>query len=316
LRDAVEAGGMDFGAFREDTRNQIKLARLRQAEVVNRISVTEQEIDNFLEGQAGALAQRSDVYLRHILIATPEGASPDVVERAEAKATDLVAQLRGGADFAESALIHSDGRQALEGGDLGWLAMSEVPSLAQEAAVSLGRGEVSDPIRSASGYHIFMVEDYKGGDRQLITQTHARHILIKTNEVVSDADARTRLEQLRFRLVGGEDFAALARSHSDDTGSAIKGGDLGWVNPGDTVARFEEQMNELAAGEISAPFQSPFGWHLLQVLERREFDNTETMLRSKAQEALRERKADEATELWLRRLRDEAYVENRLSQVE
>ena len=194
------------------------------------------------------------------------------------------------------------------------MKLSQVPTLAIEAARVLERGEISDPIRSASGFHIFRMAEYKGGDRQVINQTHARHILIKTNELVSDQDARTRLEQLRIRLAGGEDFASIARSHSDDTASAIKGGDLGWISPGDTVPVFEEQMDALQPGEISEPFRSPFGWHLVQVLERRVYDNTEEMLKAKARESIRGRKADEATELWLRRLRDEAYVEIRLDQ--
>jgi peptidyl-prolyl cis-trans isomerase SurA len=314
LRDTLEAEGMSFAAFREDTRDQILLARLRAQEVVNRVTITDREVERFLERNLGRMSEREQVHLQHILTAVPEGAAPERIQAAKAKAQRLTKALRNGADFAETALTHSDGRQALEGGDLGWLKLTEVPSIAVDAARSLNRGEISDPIRSASGFHIFRVADTKGGERQFVNQTHARHILIKTNELVSDQDARTRLEQLRIRLQGGEDFAALARSHSDDTGSAIKGGDLGWVNPGDTVPDFEQQMDDLAPGAISEPFRSPFGWHLVQVLERRRHDNTDEMLRAKARETLRERKADEETELWLRRLRDEAYVELMLEE--
>jgi peptidyl-prolyl cis-trans isomerase SurA len=314
LRDTLESEGVSFAKFREDTRTQILLARLNAQEVINRITVTDQEVDGFLARNLGRLSERSEVHLQHILIATPEGASPEVIQRARDKAQDLVEQLRGGADFAETALIHSAGRQALEGGDLGWMKLSQVPTLAADAARTLEQGEISDPVRSASGFHIFRMAEYKGGDRQVITQTHARHILIKTNELVSDQDARTRLEQLRIRLIGGEDFASIARSHSDDTASAIKGGDLAWLSPGDTVPIFEEELDALAPGEISEPFRSPFGWHLVQVLERRVYDNTEDMLKAKARDSIRERKADEATELWLRRLRDEAYVEIKLGE--
>ena len=314
LRDTLDAEGMSFAGFREDTRNQIILTQLRTQEVINRITVTEREVENYLKRAESPLIGRDAVRLQHILVATPEGASPDTLQAAKEKAERLVERLRTGADFAETALTHSDGRHALEGGDLGWMKLPEVPSLAVEAARELERGEVTDPIRSPSGYHIFGMMEYKGGDRQLITQTRARHILIKTNEVISDRDAVTRLEELRFRLLEGEDFATLARTHSDDTGSAINGGDLGWINPGDTVPEFESVMNSLTIDDISDPFRSSFGWHLVQVLERREVDNTEKLLREKAREQVREHKAEEAMELWLRRLRDESYVELRLDQ--
>jgi peptidyl-prolyl cis-trans isomerase SurA len=316
LRDTLEAEGISFAAFREDTREKIILARLRAQEVVNRITVTDREVQHFLESNLAQSSGRSEVHLQHILVALPEGASPEQSRSAKEKAEQLVDKLRAGADFAELALIHSDGRQALEGGDLGWMKLTEVPSLAAEAARSLEAGGVSDPIRSSSGFHVIRVAEIKGGERQLITQTHARHILIKTNELVSDQEARARLAQLRHRLIGGDAFADLARSHSEDTGSAIKGGDLGWVNPGDTVPSFEQEMDSLQPNDISQPFQTPFGWHILQVLERRRHDNTEQMLKTKAQEKIRNRKADEATDLWLRRLRDEAYVEIRLEQAE
>jgi peptidyl-prolyl cis-trans isomerase SurA len=180
----------------------------------------------------------------------------------------------------------------------------------------MAKGEVSDPLRSPSGFHIVKLTDVKGSGPEIITQTNARHILIRTNELVSDDDARIRLSQLRMRIVGGDDFATLARSHSDDTGTALRGGDLGWVNPGDTVPEFEQAMNALEAGQISQPFQSPFGWHIVQVVERKRQDTTEELMRLKAREAIKERKADEAVDLWLRRLRDEAYVEMRLDEDE
>lgn len=316
LRETLESEGMSFNAFREDTRTQIILARLRAQEVVNRISVTDQEVSNFLKNNQTQLSQRSEVHLQHILIATPEGATPEVIQRAKEKATRVYEKIRTGEDFAEVALVNSDGRQALEGGDLGWMKLSQVPSVAGDLARTLETGETGEPLRSASGYHIFRMAEYKGGEQRTITQTHARHILIKTNEVVSDDDAQTRLEQLRIRLEGGEEFAGIARSHSDDTASAIKGGDLGWLNPGDTVPDFESAMDLLGENEFSEPFESPFGWHLVQVLERRQHDNTEERLKTKARENIRERKSDEATELWLRRLRDEAYVELRLEEEE
>jgi len=314
LRETLEQEGMDFKTFREDTRRQILLARLRNQAVINKINVTDSEIENLLKRQNNGGNGRSAVHLRHILIAVPEGASPEEVETKRQKAEKLVTELRDGADFAQLALMHSDSRQALNGGDLGWLKMSQVPTLFVGGVQEMEPGTVSDPIRSASGFHIIKVEAFKGAPKAIITQTHARHILIKTNELVSDEDARTRLQQLRDRILAGEDFSQLARSHSDDTGSAIRGGDLGWVNPGDLVPAFERQMKALRPGEISEPFRTRFGWHTVQVLERRERDNTAEALKSKAKEAIRQRKAEEATQLWLRRLRDEAYVEIRLEE--
>jgi peptidyl-prolyl cis-trans isomerase SurA len=316
LRETLETGGMRFEDFREDTRRQMIDSQLQRQEVLNTITVTEPEIDRFLEKESGRLVERTEVRLQHILIAFPEGASADQEQKAQAKATGLVRQLRAGADFAKLAVANSDGQQALEGGDLGWFKVAEAPTLVGESARTLGKGEVSDPLRSPGGFHIVMVSDIKGTEGEVVTQTHARHILVRTNEVLSDDDAKTRLAQLRLRIVGGDDFATLARSNSDDTGSALKGGDLGWVSPGDTVPDFEEAMKTLSPKEISEPFKTSFGWHIVQVLERRQADTTAEVLRQKAKNAIRQRKAKEATELWLRRLRDEAYGEIRLDTEE
>jgi len=314
LQTTLATTGIRFEDFREDTRMQILTSRLQSQEVMQNITVTEPEIDRFLERESSSLLERTEVRLSHILIAVPEGAPQDQVDKAQREAQDLVKRLRGGADFAQIAIRYSDGRQALEGGDLGWFSMGEVPSLVQDLAHTMAKGEISEPLRSPSGFHIIKLADIKGTGPEIITQTHARHILIRTNEIVSDDDARNRLSQLRLRIVGGDDFATLARSNSDDTGSALKGGDLGWVNPGDTVPEFEQAMNPLAPGEISQPFKSPFGWHILQVVERRRQDTTEELMRLKAREAIRERKADEAIDLWLRQLRDQAYVEVRIEE--
>ena len=314
LRATLESGGVRFEDFREDTRAQMIDAQLQRQEVLNTITVTEPEIDRFLEKESGRLVERSEVRLQHILIAYPENATAEQIQKAQAKAAGLVRELRVGADFAKLAIANSDGQQALEGGDLGWFKIAEVPSLAAEPARTLAKGEVSDPLRSQGGFHIIKVSDIKGSDTEAVTQTHARHILVRTSEVISDDDAKTRLAQLRMRILGGDDFATLARSHSDDTGSALKGGDLGWINPGDTVPDFEQAMTALAPNEISQPFKTSFGWHIVQVLERRQADTSAEVLRQKAKEAIRQRKAREATELWLRRLRDEAYVEIRLDK--
>jgi peptidyl-prolyl cis-trans isomerase SurA len=315
LRDALEKDGLSFEEFRENLRRQILISRLRNREVVSRIQVTKAEIDSYLARGGDQPGGRTDFHLLHILIATPDGASPQQIESASRRAEQVLADLRAGADFRTLAQSVSDGRQAAQGGDLGWLKANQVPSLFAEAVVTLPRGGLAGPLRSASGFHIVQLEDYKGTDRAIVAQTKARHILLRTDELTSDEDAQTRLTQLRQRILDGDDFATLARSHSDDKASAIKGGELGWLSPGDTVPRFEEEMNALPPGEISRPFKTDFGWHIVQVEERRQHDATDEVLRNKAREAIRERKAEEAMELYLRRLRDEAYVELRLEDI-
>jgi peptidyl-prolyl cis-trans isomerase SurA len=295
---------------------QILTSRLQSQEIAKNIQVTDQEVARFLEREAASLIERTGVRFSHILIAVDEDTPSEVVDKAQQKARDLVRQLRAGADFAALAARDSDGRQALEGGDLGWFSMGEVPSLLQDLSRTMAKGEVSEPLRSPSGFHVVKLTDIKGSEPEVVTQTNARHILVRTNELVSDADAQTRLAQLRLRIIGGDDFATLARSHSEDTGTALRGGDLGWVSPGDTVPEFEKAMDALAPKDVSQPFKSTFGWHIVQVLERRRQDTTEEAMRNKARAAIRQRKADEATDLWLRRLRDEAYVEMRVEEPE
>ncbi|MGB5834269.1 MAG: peptidylprolyl isomerase [Thiohalocapsa sp.] len=312
LRETLEASGVSFDDFREDTRTQILTARLQQQEVLQRISISDAEVDRFLTQEGDSLIERREVQLQHILVALPDSPSSAQVEAARKKTQSLLRRIRGGTSFADVAASSSDGRRALEGGDLGWFPMAEVPSLALEPAQTLAKGEVSEPIQSPSGFHLIRVSDIKGDAPEPLSQTNARHILIRTNEVVSDDDAKRRLSQLRMRIVGGDDFATLARAHSDDTGSALKGGDLGWVNPGDTVPEFEEEMDALSPKAISQPFQSAFGWHIVQVVERRKQDTTDELMRMKAEDAIRERKGEEATEIWLRQLRDEAYVDLRI----
>ncbi|WP_295622860.1 peptidylprolyl isomerase [uncultured Lamprocystis sp.] len=312
LQATLESSGMRFEAFREDTRMQILTGRLQNQEVVGTIQVSDQEVERFLQRDKGQLMPREQVRLQHILIALPDNPSPAQIAQAEAKAKQLIARLRGGADFAAVAAASSEGRTALQGGDLGWFEMAAVPSLVADKAQTMAQGEITDPIRSPSGFNIIRLAEIKGGVPGNVTQTKARHILIRPNELVADEDARIRLAQLRMRIVGGDDFATLARAHSDDTGSALKGGDLGWVNPGQTVPEFEAAMNKLAPNEVSEPVHSSFGWHIIQVQERRSQDTADELLRLKAKEAIQRRKVDEATDAWLKRLRDEAYVELRL----
>ncbi|VAX07425.1 Periplasmic chaperone and peptidyl-prolyl cis-trans isomerase of outer membrane proteins SurA [hydrothermal vent metagenome] len=314
FRVAVESEGISFHAFREDIREQITLTRLRDQRVIRRIEVSERELDAYLDKAAGQFTQRSDYHISHILITTPDGASAEQINSAKKKAEQLVVRLRTeGASFKEIAIAESEGRNALEGGDLGWRNAAQLPSMFIDILAGMESGGISNPIRNSSGFHIIRLNGYKGGERQIITQTLSRHILIRTNEITSDKDAENRLQQLRQRIEGGDDFGALARSHSDDKGSAIKGGDLGWVSPGDLVPKFEATMDALEKNEISHPFKSQFGWHIVQVLDRKEYDNTENVQRTQARNAIRERKANEEGELYLRRLRDEAYIEIRLS---
>ena len=313
FRATLEKDGFDFAAFREDIRREMIVSQLRKRQVTQRINITDQEIDNFLSTNKAKSSASNEYRLSHILIATPEGASSEQIEKARSKAAAIVNRLRAGDDFKQLAASSSAGQQAFEGGDLGWRKQAQLPTLFIEVVSKLNKGDISDPIRSPSGFHIVRLTDLRSEEqRHIITQTLSRHILINTNEVTSDNDAKTRLQQLMVRLEGGEDFATLARAHSDDRGSAANGGDLGWTSPGALVPQFEAAMNKLQAGQISQPFRTPFGWHIVQVIDRREHDDTDQFLRGKAREFLTQRKTEEETQAWLRRLRDEAYVEYRL----
>jgi peptidyl-prolyl cis-trans isomerase SurA len=251
--------------------------------------------------------------LRQILIGVREGASPDALVKAQARGEQVLSSIASGADFAALAIQYSDGREALEGGDLGWRRPDEIPSAFAEVVRTLSPGESSDLIRSPAGFHILKVEDIRGGGVRTVTQTHARHILVRPNEVVSSAEARLRLERLVERIQGGADFEELARANSEDPGSARRGGDLGWASPGQFDPVFEQEMNKLAPGQVSAPFQSSFGWHIVQVMDRREVDDSDGYERNQAREVLLRRKAEDEWELYLRRLRDEAYVDYRIN---
>ncbi|GAB4302350.1 MAG: peptidylprolyl isomerase [Thiohalomonadaceae bacterium] len=309
FRTTLERDGGDFAEFREEVRHELIMSNLRAREVESRIEVTPQEVDDFLARQAAGGDMDTEYHLGHILIAVPEGASPEQVQTARAKAQEVLEQLRAGADFRQMAITHSAGQQALQGGDLGWRKGGQLPTLFADSVLRLAPGELSEPLRSPSGFHIIKLIEKRGEQRQYVTQTHARHILIRSTALVSDSEARAKLERLRERLLQGEDFAELARANSEDPGSGAKGGDLGWANPGTFVGPFEQAMNKLQPGEISEPFRSQFGWHIVQVLERRQRDSTEELKRARAHDAIRQRKIEEETQDWLRRLRDEAYVE-------
>ncbi|MCP4702333.1 MAG: molecular chaperone SurA [Gammaproteobacteria bacterium] len=315
FRSALEDEGYQYVRFRENIREQMIIQRLRQRHVVNRINVTQREIDNFLANQVkqGKVSKRYHLY--HILIAVPEAPSPETIQEKREKAYEVLKKLREGANFQETAISYSDSSQALQGGDLGWRKAGAIPSLFMDAVPNLKVDEVSEPIRNASGFHIIKLAGQQGEEQQsVITQTLARHILIKTSEFVSDADARIRLQQLKERIEGGADFGELASAHSDDSATSAEGGDLGWIDPGTMVPEFEETMNSLKPGEISTAFESRYGWHLVQAVKRRNFNNTEQLKRVQAAKQIRMRKIEDELQTWLRQLRDEAYVEDRLNE--
>ena len=310
--EALAKDGVSMRKFRSDIRNEITIARLREREVESRVNVTESEIDNYLTTQATAGTNQDEFEISHILIRTPEDGSPEDIKKAQAKVNEAMKALKAGTSFAKVSASYSDTPNALEGGNLGWKQGAQMPNLFLEALNSMKIGDVSEPIRSPNGFHILKLTNKRGGSSPLVVQqTHARHILIKTTEIMSEKEAKNKMDQIKDRLDNGEKFEVLARQYSED-GSASNGGDLNWVNPGDTVPQFEKAMNELKVNEISAPVRTQFGWHIIQVLERRGQDMTKEAARLKARQEIKARKSDESYQDWIRELRDRAYVEYRL----
>lgn len=313
LRASLRQEGVEYADFVEQIRGEMAVQRLRGAQINSQIKVSDREIQHWVDTHGkGGPNQDSEFLVGHILIATPQAASPADVQKAKERADKLLEQLKQGLDFKQAALSSSDSDQALSGGDLGWRKLSQIPTLFAELVPNMKEGGIEGPIRSPSGFHLIKLLGIKGSGVERVTKTHVRHILIKTNEVLSDDDARKKLLALKARIEAGDDFAALARGHSDDKGSAIKGGDLGFVQPGALVPEFEEAMNHLEINRISDPVQTQYGWHLIQVLEHQESTDTAEVLKKQAYDEIFKRKVEEETELWLRRIRDEAYVEIRL----
>lgn len=314
LREALTRDGVPFIKFREDIRSQIVMARLREREVDDKIVITESEIDNMLANPQQQAAGADEFEVSHILVRVPENARPDQIQERLTRAEQALTQLKSGSDFRQIAATFSDSPDALQGGGMGWRDGDRLPTLFFDALRIMKAGEVSPILRSPNGFHILKLNDRRGGQGPLLVQqTSARHILIKASELVSDNEARNRLRNLKERLENKGDFAQLARANSEDT-SAARGGDLGWLSPGDTVPEFERAMNALKLSEISEPVRSPFGWHLIQVTERRSSDMSKERRRLSARQALRERKSEEAYEEWVRQLRDRAFVEIRLEE--
>jgi peptidyl-prolyl cis-trans isomerase SurA len=309
FKAALEADGVNYRKFREDIRTEIILARLREREVDNRINVSESEIDNYLTTQSSRGEVQDEFEISHILIRTPEESAPEDLQKLRSKADAALKQLQSGTAFSQVSASFSDAPNALEGGELGWKNASQIPSLFVDALKTLQAGQLTPVLRSPNGFHILKLTNRRGGSSPtVVEQTHVRHILIKLSEVVSESDAKHRMDIIKERLDNGGKFAELARQYSEDA-SAANGGDLGWVNPGDTVPQFEEAMNALKPDEISQPIRSPFGWHIIQVTERRKQDMTKEAARLKARQEIRKRKSDEAYDDWVRELRDRAYVE-------
>lgn len=304
--------GLSIAGLRNQIHDELTINHLQQGVVSNRIKVTPQEIDNFLASSDGKFATSPDFHIGHILIAVPSTADAETIAEAEKKAKEIYQRLQGGADFAQQAIANSNDQAALQGGDIGWRKLAQLPELFGNQLANLKAGEVTQPFRSGAGFHILKNIEQRGGGQQLVEQTHARHILVKTSEIMDDNQAREKLIALKGRIEKGEDFGKLAKENSEDTGSMLSGGDLGWSSPGMFVAAFETAMGETAVGKITSPFKSEFGWHILQVLERRKEDMSEQMKRNQAQNVIRSRRFDEEFQLWLTQIREEAFVEIKL----
>ncbi len=312
FRDALIAEGQDYAVAREQIRREMLLSQVQQSSVNRRINVSEQEVQSFLDSELGQQEVQAEFRLRNILLALPEGATPEMIQQAEARALELRQRLDQGADFAEMAIAESNAPNALQGGELGWRKETELPEALANAIDKLGPGEISQPIKTPGGYHLLKVEDKRGGKVQLVQQTKVRHILLSPNEIRSDAQTRRQINDIYQRLQEGQPFDELARRHSDDSASGSQGGELGWTQNGQMVPEFEQIMNSTAEGEISRPFESRFGWHILQVEDRRTQDLGEEMLESQARSSIRQRKFSEELTSWLREIHSQAYIERKI----
>jgi peptidyl-prolyl cis-trans isomerase SurA len=313
LPETLSQQGIDYRDFRDEIRRQMTLQLLRQRDVISRINVSPRELDQFMARQQSAPDQNAEYNVSHILISVPVTATPEQVEARKARAGEVHAKAVAGEDFAQLAVAYSDSSTNIEGGSLGWRRGSQLPSIVAEQVAKMKVGEVSEPIRTPSGFHLFRLNELRGLQQSVVSQVHARHILVRTNELEDDQTLEQKLSDIRERVLkGGEDFAAIAAVTSQDPGSAADGGDLGWAGPGTFVPEFEKQLESLKENEISKPFKTQYGWHIVQLLGRRMHDATEDVRRQRAFAELRESKAEEETELWLRRLRDEAFVEYRM----
>ncbi|MEM1113716.1 MAG: peptidylprolyl isomerase [Pseudomonadota bacterium] len=307
FRVAMEQQGQSYIAAREQIRREMVIQRVQSGNVNQRIQITEQEVENFLATDEGKKMSQPEYRILHALLELPSGISRDEEAAAAAYVDGLVRRIRAGEPF-DQVIGSSTGRYTFTGGDLGWRSRDDLPSLFAEVAPQLGQGETSDPIRSASGLHVIYMGAVRGGE-QMVSQTKVRHILVKPSEIMSDNQARDLVANLKVRAKDGEDFGDLAREYSEDIGSAQEGGELGWTQPGQMVPEFEQAMNATPVGEISDPVRSQFGWHVLEVEGRRDQDVTDQAIKNKASEYLHSRKYQEELDAWLRKIRDEAFVD-------
>ena len=307
--EQIHATGSTLSNVREEIRNEMILMRVQQGQVMRRIRISNQELDNFLNSEEGRFMTSPDVNVGHILLPVPSGKNTDEVNAILQRAQGILDQANSGTDFRQLAIANSADQTALQGGDLGWRKMAQLPGVFIEAVEKLEIDQVSEPIRSDAGYHLIKLYERKGGGEQLIEQHFARHILIKPNQIRDEATVVSQLTELRERIKAGEDFALLTKEFSEDPGSALNGGELGWSTPGMFVPEFEQTMGSIELNEVSAPFLSQFGWHILQVTERRNQDFSENITRNRAQNLLRQRKYEEELQVWLQEIRDEAFVE-------
>jgi len=309
MKAQIERDGTPWSVFREDLRHEIMIARVRNGMVARRIQISEREVENLVKLMEREGLNRSQYLLHHILLPIPENASAEEVAKVRELAQKIVSDLRNGASFEEYAVTYSKGQNALEGGSLGWRGFNQLPTLFADTVKNMKKGEISEPLRSGSGLHILRLTDKKGGfETHSVTQTHVRHILIQPNAILDDKAAYDKIMLIRDRILAGEDFAELAKEFSDDKSNAMQGGDMKWVNPGTFVPEFEKAMNKLAINELSEPVKTQFGWHLIEVLGRRDQDQTEEMKKQRAYRILQNRKFEEEVELWLRELKDQAYI--------
>jgi peptidyl-prolyl cis-trans isomerase SurA len=312
FRKALAKENIDYPRYREDVRHELTVQRLREREVDSKITVSDAEVEQYLATLKSQSSGEAEYKLAHILVTVPEQASAEQIDARKRRTEDALRALKNGADFAQVAAGFSDASDALGGGNLGWRSGARLPTVFADEVRAMQVGQVSGITRSAAGFHIVkLLEKRSRNEPTVVDQTHARHILVRVNEIVSESDAKAKIDRLKDRIDSGTKFEELAKLNSEDTTSA-KGGDLGWLNPGDTVPEFDEAMKKLELNQISAPVRTPFGWHLIQVLERRRQDITGDRARSEAQVAIRQRKADEAFQDWVRQIRDRAYVEVRL----
>ena len=307
--DRLTMEGTSLSIIREEVRDELIIMRVQQASIMRRIRVSDQELNNFLNSEEGQLVSSPDVNIGQILLAVSSNASKASIDRVSNQAMDLYQQIQDGKDFKELALSYSMDQSALQGGDLGWRNMAQLPKIFSQEIHLLSLGTVSEPIRSGAGFHLIKLYDRRGGDAKLIEQNLVRHILLEPNALRNKLETKKFLQQIKNQVLAGEDFEQLAKAHSEDKSSALDGGNLGWSTPGMFVPEFEATMTNIAIGEISEPFESQFGWHILQVTDRRQQDFSEEILRNRAQNLIRQRKYDEELQVWLQEIKDEAFIE-------